>query len=658
LAKDTSPTNPISRLFKADPYRELFLSLADTLDNSVLVFSGAELHLLTCNHEFLLLSGYARKDLDNLSPSALFPGEEGHVMLEKILGTWENPDCILQDVPLQTRTGEVVLIDLEAYPIAPPRTAVLLLIKPASARSQIEQRKLAEETLLRSLENITNLMLMGGTSALPTALELCLEPLFASYTAIYRLSANSPDYFIEGTLPPEFPETIPADAIGNLQVFSSWSLGQRPEGALQRAARTAELTHLKTALIGDDSAWIGIFIVGWKEEIALSPDIDPLIRVIANLLHTAIYLSQLRATLTEGDTSMNELEAEITSQFEAISDVLITVDSSLTITRANSAINRLLGYRPPEVIGLAIQDVLVGPEDVTTTILDALGHKRTAERSRLILHHRDGTRLPVHLRVAPLAGAADGQFLIALGDQSEQQAIEDQTEILAQRALLGEVTAIFAHEVRNPINNISTGVQLVASRLGENHPQFEALGTIRAECVRLDQLMSDVLFFARPLQLKMDPLDLAELLQRVITRWAPRFNQTGTHCHTSYNPDTPLASVDPRTLERVIVNLVSNALEAMTEGGTLSISLAPIGPAQDCMIELKVADTGPGIPPDKIHRIFDPFFTTKKDGTGLGLAISRRIITAHKGTIQVESFPDAGTVFTIHLPSADLSSKE
>ncbi len=579
-------------------------------------------------------------------------------MLKKILDTWENPDCTLQDVPLQTRTGEVVLIDLEAHPIAPPRTAVLLLIKPASARSQIEQRKLAEETLLRSLENITNLMLMGGTSAVPTALELCLEPLFASYTAIYRLSANSPDYFIEGTLPPEFPETIPADAIGNLQVFSSWSLGQRPEGELQRAARTAELTHLKTALIGDDSAWIGIFIVGWKEEIALSPDIDPLIRIIANLLHTAIYLSQLRATLTEGDTSMNELEAEITSQFEAISDVLITVDSSLTITRANSAINRLLGYHPPEVIGLAIQDVLVGPEDVTTTILDALGHKRTAERSRLILHHRDGTRLPVHLRVAPLAGAADGQFLIALGDQSEQQAIEDQTEILAQRALLGEVTAIFAHEVRNPINNISTGVQLVASRLGENHPQFEALGRIRAECVRLDQLMSDVLFFARPLQLKMDPLDLAELLQRVITRWAPRFNQTGTHCHTSYDPDTPLASVDPRTLERVIVNLVSNALEAMTEGGTLSISLAPIGPAQDCMIELKVADTGPGIPPDKIHRIFDPFFTTKKDGTGLGLAISRRIITAHKGTIQVESFPDAGTVFTIHLPSADLSSKE
>ncbi len=658
MAKDTSPTNPISRLFKADPYRELFLSLADTLDNSVLVLSGAESRLLTCNHEFLLLSGYARKDLDDLSPSDLFPGEEGHVTLERILNTWENPDCALQDVPLQTRTGEIVIIDLEAHPIAPPRTAVLLKIKPASARSRIEERKLAEETLLRSLENITNLIITGGISTLPTALELCLDPLYASYSAIYRLSAASPDYLIEGVLPPEFPETFPAAAIGNLQVLTTWSLGQRPEGELQRAARTAELSHLKTALIGDDSAWIGIFVVGWKEEIDLSPDIDPLIRIIANLLHTSIYLSQMRTTLVEGDTSMNTLEAEIASQFEAISDALITVDSSLTVTRSNSAINRLLGYRPSEIIGLTIQDVLVGPEDVTTTILDALGHKRTAERSRLILHHRDGTRLPVHLRVAPMAGAAEDQLLIVLSDQSEQQAIEDQTEILAQRALLGEVTAIFAHEVRNPINNISTGVQLVASRLGESHPQFEALGRIRAECVRLDQLMSDVLFFARPLQLKMDPLDLTELLQRVIARWGPRFNQTGTHCHTSFDPDTPLASADPRTLERVIVNLISNALEAMTEGGTLSINIAPIGPAQNGMIELKVADTGPGIPSDKIHRIFDPFFTTKKDGTGLGLAISRRIITAHKGTIQVESFPDAGTVFTIHLPSADLTSKE
>jgi signal transduction histidine kinase len=89
----------------------------------------------------------------------------------------------------------------------------------------------------------------------------------------------------------------------------------------------------------------------------------------------------------------------------------------------------------------------------------------------------------------------------------------------------------------------------------------------------------------------------------------------------------------------------------MGEGGTLSLSLAPAKTQQGRMVELRLADTGPGIPPEVLDRIFDPFFTTKKDGTGLGLAISRRILAAHKGGIQVESFADAGTVFTIRLPA-------
>jgi signal transduction histidine kinase len=94
----------------------------------------------------------------------------------------------------------------------------------------------------------------------------------------------------------------------------------------------------------------------------------------------------------------------------------------------------------------------------------------------------------------------------------------------------------------------------------------------------------------------------------------------------------------------------------MGEGGTLSLSLAPFQAPQGRGVELRLADTGPGIPPAVLDRIFDPFFTTKKDGTGLGLAISRRILAAHKGGIQVESFADAGTVFTIRLPAAPVEA--
>jgi signal transduction histidine kinase len=248
--------------------------------------------------------------------------------------------------------------------------------------------------------------------------------------------------------------------------------------------------------------------------------------------------------------------------------------------------------------------------------------------------------------------------MVTIRDRSEQQEIEDQTEMLAQRALLGEVAAIFAHEVRNPINNISTGVQLIASRLSEDHPQYESLERIRKECNRLDQLMSDVLFFSRPLKLDIQPIDLGEVLHRNLSRWGPRLNQLNIECHTSFNPKAPLAYADERTLERVIVNLITNSIQAMPEGGTLSISLDPVETAQGQMVEMKVIDTGPGIPADVKDRIFDPFFTTKKDGTGLGLAISRRILTAHKGNIQVDSYTDAGTVFTLSLPAIVESEEE
>ena len=130
-----------------------------------------------------------------------------------------------------------------------------------------------------------------------------------------------------------------------------------------------------------------------------------------------------------------------------------------------------------------------------------------AELERVVLHRRDGTPLPVHMLATPLSDQAQSRLLVILKAQSAPQEIEDQTETLTQRAQLGEVIATFAHEVRNPINNISTGVQLVASRLGEDHPLHSSLERVHKECNRLDQLMSDVLSYARPLKLKINHLN-------------------------------------------------------------------------------------------------------------------------------------------------------
>jgi PAS domain S-box-containing protein len=394
-------------------------------------------------------------------------------------------------------------------------------------------------------------------------------------------------------------------------------------------------------------------VAGWKDGEATPDEVEDLMAVLASLCHAAVQMSLQQASSAQMGASLKGLQVEASGQLNAVNDAVIGLDGELRIVRVNSAARQMLGYPDDPLKGLEVRDVLVGPEDISSTLLDALGHDRLAEKQKVVLHRRDGTPFPVQLRAVPMAKESPTRLILVLNDQSEQQAIEDQNELLAQRALLGEVSAIFAHEVRNPINNISTGIQLVASRLGKDHAMYDSLDRVRKECNRLDQLMSDVLFFTRRLELKMEPTDLGQLTQRIIDRWRPRLKQSSIKAHLDLDPSTPAVMADPRTLEQVFTNLITNAVQAMIEGGTLSISLAQVAGPHGDLAELRFADTGPGISQEQIGRIFDPFFTTKNDGTGLGLAISRRIITSHKGSIQVESFADAGTVFTVQLPLSD-----
>ncbi len=650
MPTNAQPANPIARLFRPDPSRDLFRVLADSLGEAVFVLNNNADSLLACNHAFLLLSGYGRAEVENLSPGDLFPGVPGESTLAQLTSPWEGPELRLEQTALKPRQGEILLVDLSGYGVGSPRAAILVKARLSRERLEQDDRARTQGRLLQTMAEATAALLDTTSPPLPSILNHARALLSADSVGLYRVSAAAPDYTLEGLLPEEFPSSLPSTALDPLQRPSSWALGQRPEHPLHKAARASGLNALRSAPLGSAIAWIGVLVAGWHEQDQVPAEADALMSLIANLCHEAVLLGVRSASLAELQQGLDDLEAELRVQSGAVSEGILVLDPDLRVVRANAPAAALLGYQDKEMIGLAVQDVLVGPTDVLATLLDARGHERRAEQSGLTFHHRDGTPFPAQLRAAPI-GPGRSRLLVVLSDRSERQAIADQTEVLAQRALLGEVSAIFAHEVRNPINNISTGVQLIASRLREGDPQREALERIRRECVRLDQLMRDVLFFARPLELKMEPIDLADMMKRLLERWKPRFTQAGVRCHTAFEPGTPAVAADPRTLEQVVVNLINNALQAMTAGGTLSVTLAPASAAQGDMVELKIADTGPGIPPDVIDRIFDPFFTTKKDGTGLGLAISRRIITAHNGGLSVESYADAGTVFKIRLPA-------
>ncbi|MFQ5942070.1 MAG: ATP-binding protein [Anaerolineales bacterium] len=639
-------TNPITRLLRPQPHKELFAALADSLSEAVLVIDGEARTILAANHAFLLLSGFTRNELEAVAPSDFFFSDEGVVALARAKASSEGK---INSVPAVTRDGEQLLVDILAFPVGSPPQAILLRVGATSDRLRDEQRSLSEKEQLATLIEITEVLLESTPSALADIIQLAGKLLSAAAVGVYRVSSVGPEYELEGHLPDGFPASLPTTDLDPLDRPSQWSIGTRPDHPLQRSARSLGLKALRTSPLGTSSAWVGLLVVGWRELQDVPSDAIGLMEILANLSHARILMNMQREVVTELDDALEHSKQEQELQFEAVNDAVLALDSKLRVLRANQAASRMLGYPDNQLIGMEIQEVLVGPSDIMTTLLDVLGHQRQADRAHVTLHRRDGTPFPVNVRAVPQEDAAPTRVVLVLSDQSEQKAIEDQSETLAQRALLGEVAAIFAHEVRNPINNISTGLQLVASRLGSEHPQYESIERVRSECSRLDQLMEDVLFFARPLELKFASIDLSDFLERILTRWEPRLSLAKVRTHKNFAPQMSPVIADERTLEQVIVNLLTNAIQAMPEGGTLSISVSPIGPKD---LELKIADTGPGIQQDQLDRVFDPFFTTKKTGTGLGLAISRRILNAHQGNISVESYPDAGTVFTLQLPIA------
>jgi signal transduction histidine kinase len=180
------------------------------------------------------------------------------------------------------------------------------------------------------------------------------------------------------------------------------------------------------------------------------------------------------------------------------------------------------------------------------------------------------------------------------------------------------------------------------------------IARLQQDCDRLGELMKSVLAYSRPSETEMEAVNIGMLLSRLVERQRPRMSRAKVESKIQIEASTPQVYGNPRALEQVFTNLVTNAIQAMGEnGGTLAVRIQTVaGSADRRFVRVEVADNGPGIPKEHQERLFQPFFTTKSDGTGLGLAITKRIITAHKGNIQVSSFP-GGTVFQVYLPALE-----
>ena len=236
------------------------------------------------------------------------------------------------------------------------------------------------------------------------------------------------------------------------------------------------------------------------------------------------------------------------------------------------------------------------------------------------------------------------QYMALRYDITERKASEARLREQAALARLGEMAAVVAHEVKNPLAGIRGALQVIGGRLPENARDRAIIGDIVARLDSLNEIVHDLLVFARPREPQLAPVALATLLEDT----AALLKKDAAHStvDVTMTGDRPIVQADPEQLQTVFLNLLLNAAQASGAAGDVRVTIV----ANDANVDVRIADRGPGIPADLREKIFEPFFTTKHRGTGLGLPTARRVVERHNGTIEFDCPSEGGTVVTVTLP--------
>jgi PAS domain S-box-containing protein len=362
-------------------------------------------------------------------------------------------------------------------------------------------------------------------------------------------------------------------------------------------------------------------------------------------------LAELRA-----DRTTREMAAIV----ECSSDAIYTTRPDGTITSWNRAAEHLYGYTAEEAVGSKVAQ-LAPPErrdelERNQKILDRGGHVPSYRTERM---RKDGTRCPVLLSVSSLRngrGKIVGASAIARDITAEKQS-EEAIRRSEKLATTGRLAASIAHEINNPLEALANLLYL--ARHDPNHAG-DYLTLAEQEVGRVAKLAQQTLGFVRDNSspASMDP---AAIMDEILQLYSRKLASRQIHVTRRYRSTGPISGFSGE-LRQLLANLVMNAMDAMTDGGSLQVRVAAgrDWPSGRAGVRITVADTGSGIPRDRLRQIFEPFYTTKKDtGTGLGLWVSRGIVQKHGGSIRVRSRADGrttarttGTVFSIFLPQA------
>jgi two-component system sensor histidine kinase HydH len=347
------------------------------------------------------------------------------------------------------------------------------------------------------------------------------------------------------------------------------------------------------------------------------------------------------------DRTLAEMRSYTENVVESMASGLVTVDTNGGVVSTNRKASRLLGLDTRQVQGRPLESLIPS---------QYLNINEVVEQGKGILEKevdcpsgQQGGTVPLSVSVTPLKDSEGGNMgaVIILRDLREIRELQEKVRRSERLAALGRLASGVAHEIRNPLSSIKGFAQYFRDKFEVGTEDKSYADIMIQEVERLNRVITQLLDFGRPKELRLDLHPLSQILEHPLQLVRADLDKRGIKLIESPFPEERV-KVDSDQITQALLNIFLNAMESMESGGELRVGI--VKKPERRGVEIWVSDSGSGISQENLSRIFDPFFSTKKKGTGLGLAITANIIEAHGGEILVESREGKGTTFKIFLP--------
>ena len=370
----------------------------------------------------------------------------------------------------------------------------------------------------------------------------------------------------------------------------------------------------------------------------------------------AIYFLFMIATYRSTRTALENMRSYTSNVIESMTSGLVSLDAEGYVATVNAGARAILGLGSEDVDGVDVDEVVRVEPSADRREVDRM---LTGEKEALEIETRvmgKGASVPVALSASSLRdeeGKRAGTVLL-FQDLREIEELKEAVERERHLASLGRLAAGVAHEIRNPLSALKGFAQFFRTKFKPGSEEERYSDIMIEEVERLDRVVQELLDFARPVTPDRKPTPPNAIIEEALALVSEDAQFKRVKIDKKLLEDLPDVLVDPMQMRQAVLNVLLNAIEAMSEGGTLTIEAAVADPADGpSAVTLSVTDTGVGMSAEEVGKLFEPFYTTKPSGTGLGMTVVSRVVEQNGGRIGVRSAPGEGTTFSLVLPVAE-----